>query len=457
MIDIIFFNPPRQKNGNKGLFNNAMLWLVSYLINKGFSAKIIHLTGEDYLEKVKYFLDFYKPKFCAISCKWWDTLYSSIHLAEFIKKYNPNIKLIAGGNTASSFAKEIINNSCFDYVIRGDAELPLEQILKNNIPDNSFYKIDNKIYSTDQNFILDEKTVNETYLVENLEEIIEPKEIINKYIWTGKGCTSNCFFCAGANLGQTKLFYRKNYLYRDVSKVINDCKIIAKYTDNNLMFDFDPLSVKKIEYYQEILKSLPQKTYKCNQFYFWYLPPQKLIKTISETFTSAIIGIDVQIFSESQREKLSKLNIIKPKFYSNDKLDEILRYCNKFSNLKITLSGFLGMPYETDVDISNAYKFFEYFIKKYPQIISTSINPVIVEPDSPLVLTPEKYNVLPLRKTFFDFYELTKYTYETLIFERNFKDIEEHIKYFGMMRIGYDENKLFYEFYKIQDFISNLR
>jgi len=456
LIDIIFFNPPKQKNANKNLFNNAMLWLASYLINKGFSVKIIHLEGEDYLEKVKKHLDFYKPKFCAISCKWWDTLYSSIHLAEFIKKYNPQIKIITGGNTASSFGEEIINNSSFDYVIRGDSELPLEQILKGEIPDNSFYKLDNKIYSTEQNFILDEKTVNETYLIENLGEIIDPPEIINKYIWTGKGCTSNCCFCAGGNIGQKKLFYRKEYLYRDVSKVINDCKIIAKYTNNNLMFDFDPLSIKKLEYYQEILKSLPQKAYKCNQFYFWYLPPLKMIKTISETFINATIGIDVQIFSEALREKLSNLNIIKPKFYNNDRLEEILKFCSKFSNLKITLSGFLGMPYETDEDIFNTYKFFDYFIKKYPQIIAISINPIMLEPDSPLILTPEKFNVLTLRRSFKDFYELTKYTYEENFFERQLKGYEEYLKYFGLMRVGYDEFKLFNELGKMHNFINSI-
>jgi len=456
LTDIIFFNPPKQRNGEKSLFNNAMIWLASYLVRQGFKVKVFFLNGSFWPEQVKEIINKDQPKFCAISCKWWDTLYPAVNLAALIKQQNPKIKLITGGNTASSFAEELMENSVFDFVIKGDAELPLEQILQEKEPENTFIRKGAKYFFSGQSYIQTNDLLEHIFLDEHPEEFIFPASAIDKYVWTGKGCSSNCFFCAAGRNGQKKLYNRKGYIYRDIDQVINDCRIIGRFNHDQLMFDFDPMDKQKALYYEKLLQKMPVKKFSCNQFYFWYLPDKKMINLIAEVFSFAVIGIDLQVFSEPLRHRLSSERIIKPRFFANDELEAIIADISEKSNLKITLSGLLGMPFETEQDLKNTYDFFHYFMNKYPKIINIGINPIIVEPDAPLILEPEKYQVLPLRKTYHDFYELTRYTFENNLFSRPFKDYYEYLKYFGMMRKNQDESKLFNEFKKINEVLGKL-
>jgi len=46
-----------------------------------------------------------------------------------IKNINPRVPVIAGGITASLFAKQFIEHLGFDFVIRGDAEIPLPRLV----------------------------------------------------------------------------------------------------------------------------------------------------------------------------------------------------------------------------------------------------------------------------------------------------------------------------------------
>jgi hypothetical protein len=118
-MDLILFNPPRYQSGHHHKFNNALLWLASYLHQRGVAVRIVPLNDEHFEETVARELDLFQPRFAAVSCKWWDTLYSSTYIASLIKRHRPEATTIAGGQTASFFARELVEQTDFDVVIRG--------------------------------------------------------------------------------------------------------------------------------------------------------------------------------------------------------------------------------------------------------------------------------------------------------------------------------------------------
>jgi len=47
-----------------------------------------------------------------------------------IKEINPRVAVVGGGMTASMFARQLVDRVGFDYVVRGDAEIPLPRLVE---------------------------------------------------------------------------------------------------------------------------------------------------------------------------------------------------------------------------------------------------------------------------------------------------------------------------------------
>lgn len=106
MLDVLFLSPPRRSNGSDYLFNNATLQLASFLTQQGLDVRLEPLVGQDWRDRLETALCDYKPRWAAISCKWWDTVHGALVVAEYIREHHPHIKLVTGGQTATSFAQE---------------------------------------------------------------------------------------------------------------------------------------------------------------------------------------------------------------------------------------------------------------------------------------------------------------------------------------------------------------
>ncbi len=377
-------------------------------------------------------LDHYKPKYVAVSCKWYIDLYGAILVAKEIKKIDKAIKIITGGNTAAYFDKELLLNSDFDIVIRGDAELPLLNIIKNKTPINCTLKEKKRIKRYKLQYIQRQKEVEDYTLVAPKEILENPKDILGRdnFIWTGKGCTQNCFYCGGSSSAQRELFHRKKLIYRPISNVLTDIAILSKYS-KSLMFDFACPPHADV-YYLRLFKDIPQGKFALD-FYHWSLPSRNLIDQISKTFISAHIHLDTSTLCEELREFLSTRKLLKP-FFSNEELENIIRHCNKKSNIKITLENIAGLPGERNSHVRKHTNFSQYLTQKYPVIEMIYYVPLSIEPGSILQKHCRRFNMHCCRNSFIDFLHLTKNAYNSNImypfssfFEKgNYKNISLH-------------------------------
>lgn len=457
--DILFFNPPQSKNGDC-LRNYALLWIASYLKKNGFSTKIFYLDGK-FKTSIRKALDYYKPKYVAVSCKWYTNLYGAVLVAKEIKKIDKTIKIIAGGNTATYFDKELLLNTDFDIVIRGDAELPLLNIIKNKTPINCTLKENGRIKRYKLQYIQRRQEVEDYTLVEPEEILESPKDILNSenFVWTGKGCTQNCFYCAGSSVAQKEIFGRERLIYRPIRNVLADIAILSKYS-KYLMLDFACPPHADV-YYLRLFKGIPQGKLVLT-FSHWSLPSRNLVDQMSKTFKSIHIRFDTSTLCEELREFLSKKNLLKP-FFSNKELENIICYCKEKRNIKIVLENIAGLPGERNSHVREHTNFSQYLTQMYPFIEYISYMPLSIEPGSILQKHYKRLNMYCCRSSFKDFLNLTKQSFKSNIlypFSAFFEKRNYKLHPYGVYEKSFSKKSSYAKiryFYKImnKEFLAN--
>ncbi len=414
-MDLILFNPPRYRSGRHHKFNNALLWLASYLRKRSLDVRIVPLNHEGFAETVREEIALHKPRFAAISCKWWDTLYSSSHIASLIKQSDPDITTISGGPTATFFAKELVDGGYFDIVVRGDGEEPLHRLLTDQAPVNCVFRNQGTLQPMRSQYVQTEEDLQRITLVDDLEEVLSDTSVVSSYIWTGKGCTEMCVYCSANAWNNMESFGRARFIYRPLPVIEQEIEILSKYPGSSrIIFDFDPhRGPVQEKYYVELFSRLPRKKYNC-YFYSWSLPSQKLVDTLAETFNFVELCIDVQTCSERLRRLLGDQRFLKA-FFSDEALEDVLNHCHQYDNFMIDLSTLMGLPFEQPADVTQIKVFSDHFYDKFEELRYPYVSPMNVEPGSLLMRHPDRYDMVLLRQTFSDFMRYTKRSFENNI------------------------------------------
>ena len=412
---VLFINPPRRHDGTRSLFNNATLTLASYLQRQGQPALTYSASGPDWKHNVAGWLKEHQPEVVAVSCKWWDTLFGALELAKFVKSLHPDIKCVVGGQTATSFAQDIVEKTAFDAVIKGDGEKPLLDYVRGE-PKSNLVTSDG--LDLPVSYVQKSSDSDDLRLLSDLTQIADPlllKTVGHSapYVWTGKGCRCACLFCGGSALGQKKLFGRKGYLYRPIDHVLNDIETLAPWSENSVMFDFDPIAdPQKADYYKELFRQLPAKKYHLF-FYSWSLPDLDFVELLEERFASVFLSLDAQCYSERLRKDLAEKNQLKP-FRPNADFEKTIAHIGQSKDMETGLYGIVGLAGELPEDVQAAFDWTASVIHQYGHVLSeVSVTPLSTEPGALLDRNPEKYGMVVCRKTFEDYVAFTGHQYFT--------------------------------------------
>lgn len=211
----------------------ALVKRIPYPV-KGFFA--IDLTDADIRNARIIFMDIH----------WYLSLYGAEQLCKRIRAVNPKCVIIAGGITASEYPQPIIQKFDVDFVVRGDAEIPLPQLVqaimentgqfgqipnivgKNGINNPRTYVL--RSAEMEENEYLDIDFFpgfkKEIYRIQK-QNVSPWSEIIYPYMIPFRGCPIDCVGCAGAITEQVKLFGRKPVM-RSAEKLRDDFQRMDK-------------------------------------------------------------------------------------------------------------------------------------------------------------------------------------------------------------------------------------
>jgi hypothetical protein len=193
----------------------AMVKRIPYAVDGRFAGE---LTDQEIRDARIIFMDIH----------WYLALHGAELLCKRIKTVNPNCVTIAGGITASEYPYQIISKFGVDFVIRGDGERPLPELVTAIMEGTSdFENIPNLIgkngVDNPRRYVLNSADMEENdyldidFFPSFKKEIyriqknnVSPwSEVIHPYMIPFRGCPIECVGCAGAISEQRKLFGRK--------------------------------------------------------------------------------------------------------------------------------------------------------------------------------------------------------------------------------------------------------
>jgi len=237
MIDILLINPYQRKRITIGSYRDkikfpvlSLLSLASYLEKEGYKVEILDLNVKSLKNnKILQIIKERNPLIIGITSIT-SVIYEAYRLAKLIKS-NFNIPVIIGGPHATFADEEILNNSDFDMVVRGEGEETLNEIVRTIKSKQNFDDIKGISYKKDGKIIKNEPRE----FISDLDKLTFPaRHLLNikKYgthaitIMTSRGCPFGCAFCQVP--GKDGLKWR----HRSATNIIEEIKEVLKNNPN---------------------------------------------------------------------------------------------------------------------------------------------------------------------------------------------------------------------------------
>jgi amino acid adenylation domain-containing protein len=414
-----------------GMPTTGLLYIASFLRRNQVTAVCRFYDGawnyQLMREDIQELLESIQPRVVAISMKWFLYIARVLEMCQVVREYSNNtnipIKIVVGGNTASYYWDKLINHECIDYIIRGDGELPLLKICRDehesHIP-NCVYKNkkDGRVIQSPITYIKDETNSPNIYL-SHLSEILLSDTFAlfgTFFIYTHLGCSMNCFYCGGCSQAQEKTFNRKGIFIRTVEEVRKDI-IEARPYISTFQFDFDIPQKNLVEYCRQIWEGIDLSGHFCS-ISILRLPPGPLIELAARTFKYVYWDIDILTLSERHRNQLFSLGIVKPQPTDAEILG-CLRQCDPYTNSEIRLNLITGLPCFLPEDIDIGEKFLSTIKTGHRSFSALHWARLHAQPGAFIAENAEKYDMHSFASTFEDFWEYSKKNFNSQSFHQH--------------------------------------
>lgn len=441
-MDLLFLHVPKFNNYNRP-FNRfsfinfppvGLLGLADFLRKNDYSTRIIHLG----VEKHKYgeidlgkMLAEHQPAIVGLDLHWHFQAFDVIETAQKIKKQCPDVAIVLGGFTASLFADEILRTfRCIDFVIRGDAEIPLRDLVGEycsgrayrHVPNLAFRQGDT-VQANPISYVADQKTVDSVCYTDftlmkdyptfvssfsrylHLHDISEGfQELLLKQgkmypVFLGRGCVYDCSFCGGSRHGQKMANGRERVCMRSVEAVLESMKDLQRFGFDSACLAFDPLPVRSAEkFYFALFEGMKKENVSLKlEVERYCLPTPEFIRRFRDLPGS---GSWITISPYSHNEEVRRKNSLYR--YSNAQLEKCLSVMEA-EGVNYILYFAAGLPYEQKDDLKEMSRYQRQLRKNFKHA-KCRTNMIEIEPGSRLSSNPHAHGITLRRSSFMDYY-----------------------------------------------------
>ena len=350
--------------------------LVAYLKKHGNIVDYQELyifTGEDFekhKETVREKLLAFKPNIVGFST--YDMNYEfNISCAEFIKSFNPNIKTIAGGHSASVAPEHYLKHESLDFVCKGEGEETLVELLK-ALENNTTFADIKGLYWKKNN---QEVVTNEARpLIVDLDSLpfldrlaVHEQQLKLDYLpmVVGRGCPYKCDYCANETMKDLAPNQADFTRWRSPESTIAEIKECQKNYNFDTVYFYDDVFCLKLDWlekFSELYKTnFPNMPYRC------LLRPEmandeRRIKLLAES-GCYLIDMGVESGSYEYRRRMLGRNM------SNELIENAVSIMDKY-NIKMSAFLMTGMP---DESIEDMWKSIKLLFKLRPVGVQTGI------------------------------------------------------------------------------------
>ncbi len=213
--------------------------------------------------------DIRKARIIILEIHWYLSLKSAIALSFQFKAKNPDVTIVAGGVTASLFARQILKDSAIDYIITGDADQPLACFVEIVLGGGDVGRVPNLVgidgpgplryCVTKQD--LDQGDFGSLQFFSSMEKRLEKLHLHSNghvyctypYLVAFRGCPYSCASCYGGSDNQKRIFGR-SWVQRSAHRIREDLlewSLDTRWRYVNVFHDF--ISVFPEEDVEQIL------------------------------------------------------------------------------------------------------------------------------------------------------------------------------------------------------------
>lgn len=347
-MNLYFFQCQESFDNNIYLpYSSGILW--SY-INQFDEIKNSYILKNIFFEKIevnKHIENLENPSVLLFSNYGWNTNYH-LTLAKLAKEKYPNAIVIIGGPNAQQNEQYLIQHSYIDYVVWGEGETTLLELLiaiknnnvNNNIKGISYIKDGNFIKTKTRERLTDLSEIPSPYLTGVFDSLFEKYNYNFMPVWeTNRGCPYHCTFCDLGNDYYNKLFeFSTERLLKEI-QWFSDKKIeYVEVADANFgILPRDLELVKTIKYLNKTT-GFPKKisaTWAKNS-------PDRVFEMskILDSINRGGVTLALQSNNKLALDNIKRINI------ANDRLESIAKkYID--NNIQTYHDFILGLPGET--------------------------------------------------------------------------------------------------------------
>lgn len=269
--------------------------------------------------------------------------------------------MFGGGVHASAIYDLCLKESYIDFVICGEGEISLFELLKaieGKIPFNTVrnlcYKNNNELK---KNSIIFESNIDkfkiDFTLLNNYEKYIENyrgQRLFNSYI-TSRGCPFNCSFC------YNNMFNKRRWRAHSIQRVINDILQLKR------IVDFDRITLVDDQFFanEKRARIIIEELFNIGVSIH---NPDMRIENITEENLKLLMKTGCkEIFVGTESDSNRVLKFIK-KQTTKEKIIEKFSIISKFPQIKVFTNFIFGLPSHTLEEIYNSLDFIYYHTKK---------------------------------------------------------------------------------------------
>ena len=374
-----------------------------------------------------------------IDLHWYEHSYGAISAANVSKEALPDAWVVLGGLTASGFAREILEDfPSVDFVIRGDAEQPLLQLVQRcldasdaQLPDladipNLAYRQGGEVVENpigycattedldrldfaDLSFLdHDREYFVHEYLVTDLPKAraaLKTAPFRGRWVTTARGCKYECSYCGGCKSAQKVLAARDGIVPRSPEAVVDELGRLAAAGVIQASLSYDIAEMGE-DYWRRFFSLLRKSGVRIGLYNECFQMPS--LQFVKRFVRAADLEHSCLAFSPlSGSQRVRRLN---GKIFSDAELVNILDYLN-LSNIFAQIYFSLNLPGETEETLEESIALAERLCDLYPpsriRILSSCHT---LDPLSPMAVHPEKYAIDVTMRSFNDWYTYCRET-----------------------------------------------
>lgn len=318
-----------------------------------------------------------------------DTVVMVSHIIKWIKSVFPDKYVIVGGPEAYALGEKFLADTKCDYIIAGEGEIPMLNILKFLYEDKGELKDIKSLRYIDYQGVYHCNPLED--LIENLDDIPFPdnRNSLNKSfrmresigILTGRGCPYNCAFCfEGATSKTVRL--------RSMSNVIREIEEVRKSNPNLLCVsvydDTFTLDEKRVMEFCQYMKMCGLR-WTCEGHVARICQKPDMIRVMVE---SGLLAMQIGIESGSQKV-LDGYN----KHTTPEMIERVVEICKEAGVPTLEGNYIIGGAFETEETLTESLEHAKRLIDKGRGMIE--ISTVFFSPyfGSPITKKPEKFDM----------------------------------------------------------------